>query len=102
MKSNVKGYWKPTERDMNAWIARYEEHAASKGVSGVLGKLEGEERWSRSLDTCLQIDDVDGTGTAEELAEEEPVETESDIEVQVAAWYIGGQDNAHLEDPEGG
>jgi len=41
------------------------------GAEGALEELDGAERWTRSDGDCHQIDDIESTGTAEELTEEE-------------------------------
>ena len=55
---NVRGCWQTAEGEMNKWIANDKAHTEEKGVSGVLGALEGAERWTRTMDICLSIDDM--------------------------------------------
>ena len=64
------------QREMNKWIANDKAHTEEKGVSGVLGALEGAERWTRTMDKCLSIDDMEGLGSAEEDTEANERETE--------------------------
>jgi len=103
-KCNVRGCWETAEREMNAWIGKDRTYNEN-GVEGSLQELVGAERWTRTDGTCLQISDMEGTGTADELAEEEQAREEreegegggGDVGVQVAAAHLGGGDNAPLE-----
>ena len=61
---------------MNKWIANDKAHTEEKGVSGVLGALEGAERWRGTMETCLSIDDMEGLDRAEEGTEANERETE--------------------------
>ena len=69
-------------------------------MSGVLGALEGAERWTGTMDICLPIDDMEGQGSAEEDTEAnerenaDNTETENTEDIQVAAQQLGGGDNA--------
>jgi hypothetical protein len=94
---------------MNAWIGKdrqYNEH----GVEGTLAELSGAGLWTRSDSDCLQIEDMEGTGTAEELAEEEQAREQGeeqeggvgDICIQVAAAHLGGADQAPIDVDETG
>ena len=65
----MRGCWQTAEREIYKWIANDKAHTEKKGVSGVLGALEGAERWKRTMDTCLSIDDMEGLGRAEEDTE---------------------------------
>ena len=80
---------------MNKWIANDKAHTEEKGVSGVLGALEGAERWTGTMDTCLSIDDMEGLGSSEEDTEANERENADNTEdIQVAAQQLGGGDNA--------
>jgi hypothetical protein len=89
---------------MNAWIEKDKVYNM-QGVEGTLKELVGAGRWTRTDDDCLQIGDMEGTDTAEELAEEEQLreaqeEAEGgggDVGVQVAAAHLGGGDLAPLD-----
>ena len=81
---NVRGCWETAE--------------------GVMGSLEGAERWTESIEECLSIQDMEGVGTIEEdTAAEEPetgaaaAREEAETAVQVAAAHLGGADNAAAE-----
>jgi hypothetical protein len=108
-KCNVRGCWETAEREMNSWIGKDKTYNEN-GVEGSLKELDGAERWTRTGDSCLQISDMEGTGTAEELAEEERAREEieeeggggGDVGVQVAAAHLGGGDHAPLEAQGGG
>ena len=79
------------------------------GVGGKLGELEGAERWTESSWDCLDIEDIEGLHTREELeAIESGIGAETDVneekeddkmDVQVSAGALGGQDHAVLDVP---
>jgi hypothetical protein len=100
---NIRGCWQTAEREMNSWISKDKEHN-QHGVEGTLGALVGAERWTNTGSDCLQIGDMEDTGTAVELAEEEQEMQEGglgvDLDVQVAAAQLGGNDHAPLDMPE--
>ena len=73
---NVRGCWQTAEGEMNKWIANDKAHTEEKGVSGVLGALEGAERWTRTMDICLFIDDMKELDRADEDTEANERETE--------------------------
>ena len=89
---------------MNAWIGKDRTYNEN-GDEGGLQELGGAERWTRTDGSCLQIFDMEGTGTADGLAEEEQAREEreegggggGDVGVQVAAAHLGGGNNAPLE-----
>ena len=94
---------------MNAWIGKDRTYNEN-GVEGNLQELGGAERWTRTDGSCLQIFDMEGTGTADELAEEEQAREEKeereggggDVGVQVAAAHLGGGDCTPLAVQGGG
>ena len=101
---NVRGCWETAEREMNKWISNDKKYTNDKGVSGVMGSLEGAERWTESVEEYLSIQDMEGVGTIEEdTAAEEPetgaaaAREEAETAVQVAAAHLGGADNAAAE-----
>ena len=69
-------------------------------MSGVLGALEGAERWTGTMDICHSINDMEGLDIAEEDTEAneresaDNTETENTEDIQVAAQQLGGGDNA--------
>ena len=67
---------------MNKWIANDKAHTEEKGVSGVLGALEGAGRWTRTMDICLSIDDMEGLDSAEEDTEANERESADNTERQ--------------------
>jgi hypothetical protein len=46
---------------MNKWISNDKEYTNDKGVSEVMGSLEGAERWTESVEEC-PIQETEGDG----------------------------------------
>jgi hypothetical protein len=58
----VRSCWETSEREMNKWISNDKKYTNDKGVSGVMGSLEGAERWTESVEECLSIQEMEGGG----------------------------------------
>ena len=94
---------------MNEWISKDKMYTNQKGLGGKLRELEGADRWKKSSEDCLNIEDIEGLYTHEEEiaiesgngAETEVNEEEEDdkMDVQVSAGELGGQDHAVLDVP---
>ena len=103
------GCCETAEREMNEWISKDKLYTNQKGVCGNLGELEGAERWTQTSEDCLNIDDIEGIDTREELIDSEigigaktevNEEKEDDkMDVQVSAGELGGQNHAVLDEP---
>jgi hypothetical protein len=89
---------------MGKWISNDKKSTNDKGVSGVMGSLEGGGRWTESVEECLSIQDMEGMGNIEgDTTAEEPetgaaaTREEAETAVQVEAAHLGGADNAAAE-----
>jgi hypothetical protein len=100
---NVRGCWETAEREMNEWLAKDVQYnpglAGPKGLEGKLGHVVGAERWTNSAATCLSIDDMEGGGGVHDDAEaaEAVADGQLDLDVQIAAAELGGDDNRAAE-----
>ena len=96
---NVRGCWQTAEREMNEWLAKDVQYnpglAGPRGLEGKLGSVAGAERWTTSSVDCLCIGDMEG-GVLDDMvaADAEVADGQLDMDVQIAAAELGGDDHA--------
>jgi len=98
----VRDCWQTAEREMNEWLAKDVQYnpglAGPWGLEGKLGSVAGAERWTTSSVDCLCIGDMEG-GVLDDMvaADAEVADWQLDMDVQIAAAELGGDD--HVAEP---